>query len=157
MNIDNFSIELKQSTSHWKTIGDAKFFIDYASIQGTENELLPLQLRIGKMRNLFTQKENESDDNYFRRYADNRLWEIETEAELLMRDLCLLYIKHCIKDWENVNDKNGKPVKCLLTNNVLDKDLLDKFTKNMDYLQLLTFYKQLLSETEFTETDKKKL
>jgi hypothetical protein len=65
------------------------------------------------------------------------------------------YLKYVIKDWKNVNDENGKAIKCKIVNNELEESLWWALVgdENMA-MELFTICWQ---ELEFTENDKKKL
>jgi hypothetical protein len=65
------------------------------------------------------------------------------------------YLKFVIKDWKNVNDEDGKPIKCKLVSNELEESLWWALAndENMS-MELFTI---CWKELEFTENDKKKL
>lgn len=152
------NIKLKNSETRWVTIEDAEFKIDYPNIE-QQDEINEIQYQLGLLQ-FVDRKENEADEEYAERYLrELETLPIESKAkiETLGRKICRLYIKYSIKDWKNINDELGNPVKCKIVNNAIEDELFDKFIKDMNFLELLTFFNAIKPKVEFTETDKKKL
>lgn len=152
------NIKLKKSETRWVTVGDAEFKIDYPTIE-QQDEIDEAQHQLGLLQYI-SRLDNESDDDYANRYLSelNQLpIESKSKIETLGKKICRLYIKYTIKDWKNINDENGEPVKCKLVNNALEENLFNSFIRDMSLLELLTFFNAIKPQIEFTDTDKKKL
>jgi hypothetical protein len=65
------------------------------------------------------------------------------------------FLKFIIKDWKNVNDENGEPIKCKLVNNELEESLWWALVG--DVKKVMELFLICWKELEFTENDKKKL
>lgn len=66
-------------------------------------------------------------------------------------------IKCCIKDWEGVEDEKGNKIECVIVNDELHPDLFNSFIDELQYDDIIDLGDLINSETEFTESDKKKL
>lgn len=154
------NIKLKNSESRWVTIEDAEFKIDYPTLE-QQDEISELQYQLALIQNTeIVREENESDESYSERYLNaiqNLPVESRAKIETLGKKICRLYIKYTIKDWKNINNENGEPVKCKIVKNEIEDNLFEKFIKGFGFLELLTFFNHIKPKVEFTETDKKKL
>ena len=151
------NIKLKHSESRWVKIDDAEFKIDYPTID-QQDEINELQYQLALIQSV-DKKEDETSDDYAQRYIQEiQLIPVEDKSKVatLTKKVCRLYMKYSIKDWKNINDEKGEPVKCKIVNNEIDGDLFNSFVGNMDFLQLLTFFNKIKPEIEFNDTDKKK-
>jgi len=151
------NIKLKHSNSRWVKIEDAEFKIDYPTIEQND-EISELQYRLALLQSV-DKKEDETSDEYASRYIEEiQLIPIEDKSKVatLTKKVCRLYMRYTIKDWKNINDESGVPVKCKVVNNVMDEDLFNSFIKDMSFMQLLTFFNKIKPEIEFTDSDKKK-
>ena len=151
------NIKLKHSNSRWVKIEDAEFKIDYPTIEQND-EISELQYRLALLQSV-DKKEDETSDEYASRYIEEiQLIPIEDKSKVatLTKKVCRLYMRYTIKDWKNINDESGGPVKCKVVNNVMDEDLFNSFIKDMSFMQLLTFFNKIKPEIEFTDSDKKK-
>lgn len=152
------NIKLKKSETRWVTIEDAEFKIDYPTID-QQDEINEVQYQLGLLQYI-DRLEGETDEDYAGRYLSQlEKLPIESKAkiETLGKKVCRLYIKYTIKDWKNINNENGEPVKCKLVNNALEDSIFNSFVKDMSFMELLTFFNSIKPEVEFTDTDKKKL
>lgn len=152
------NIKLKNSETRWVTIEDADFKIDYPNIE-QQDEINELQYQLSLLQ-FVEKRDDETDEEYSDRYLkelDTLPIESKAKIETLGRKICRAYIKYSIKDWKNINDENGNPVKCKIVNNAIEDELFEKFIKNMSFLELLTFFNAIKPKVEFTDTDKKKL
>lgn len=152
------NIKLKKSETRWVTIGDAEFKIDYPNLD-QQDEINEVQYQLGLLQYI-DRFEGETDEDYAGRYLSQlEKLPIESKAkiETLGKKVCRLYIKYTIKDWKNINNENGEPVKCKLVNNALEDSIFNSFVKDMSFMELLTFFNSIKPEVEFTDTDKKKL
>ena len=64
------------------------------------------------------------------------------------------YLKYVIKDWENVLDDDGKPIKCQLINNELEDEIWWALVR--DGSIALNLFLECNKELVFTPNDKKK-
>jgi len=151
------NIKLKHSNSRWVKIEDAEFKIDYPTIEQND-EIEELKDQIILLQSI-DMKEGETQDEYAQRFVEeigDLSIENKSKAKRITKQYCRLYIKYTIKDWKNINDESGEPVKCKVVNDMLDETLFDSLVKNMTFLQLLTFLNKIKPEVEFTDSDKKK-
>lgn len=151
------NIKLKGTETRWVTIEDAEFKIDYPNIE-QQDEINELQYQLSLLQ--FVNRKDETEEEYAERYLrelDSLPIESKAKIETLGRKICRLYIKYSIKDWKNINDENGNPVKCKIVNNAIEDELFNNFIKDMSFLELLTFFNAIKPKVEFTDTDKKKL
>ena len=154
------NIKLKNSETRWVKVEDAEFKIDYPTID-QQDEINELQYQLALTQNTeIVKEEDETDESYSERYLNaiqNLPVESRAKIETLGKNICRLYIRYSVKDWKNINNENGEPVKCKIVNDAIEKNLFDKFIKDFTFLELLTFFNQIKPKVEFTETDKKKL
>lgn len=151
------NIKLKHSDSRWVKIDDAEFKIDYPTIdqQDEIDELKDQMILLQEVE----RKEDETPEEYSKRFIEeneNLPIEDKSKVKRITKQYCRLFIKYSVKDWKNINDGEGNPIKCKIVNNAIDDELFNSLVKNMNFLQLLTIYNRIKPETEFTETDKKK-
>ena len=153
------NIKLKHSDSRWVKIEDAEFKIDYPT-KDQQDEIDELQdtliyYQTGSFKPIEGDTEEESNKRFLD-YINNLSPEVRAKVKSITKKICRLYIKYSIKGWKNINDSDGNEVEFRLTNNEMEDNLFNKFTDNMRWLQLLTFFNMIKPEVEFTDTDKKK-
>ena len=74
-----------------------------------------------------------------------------------------LYLKYVIKDWKGINDENGHPIKCELTEVLMDGKTNYELEYNLwwslvkDSNIMIGLFVPFWNELEPTESDKKKL
>jgi hypothetical protein len=83
--------------------------------------------------------------------------EQKAKENRIAEKLAKLRIRYQVKDWAGVTDDDGNDVPIKIVNNMIDKDLFDGFIGNFEYVPLISLGKVIQDETEFNESDKKKL
>ena len=66
-------------------------------------------------------------------------------------------IKYCVKGWKGVPDETGEDAECKIVNGEMEDKLFESLIRELSLTNLSHIYSAIINETEFTETDKKKL
>jgi hypothetical protein len=141
---------LKKSKSKWIEVTDfegVKVKIDYPTIEQGE-----------KIRELFFQVIF-NNPNYTKQKEDAVIEvtpEQKAKEKILLEQLAKMNIRFCVKDWEGVNDEDGKPVECKIVKNEIEKDIYESFIRNFEYQHLIHLGNLIEEEIQFNEADKKK-
>ncbi len=144
-------INLKHSKTRWIDIdGESQFLIDYPTIEQAE-DIKEIQYQIALIDDSLTIENRE-------KVLENFNPEQKARMLILSERLYKRTIKYCVKGWKGVTDEDtGEDAECKQVNGEMEDKLFESLIRDLSLLNLSHIYSAIINETEFTETDKKKL
>jgi len=138
-------IKLKHSNSKWVEFPDAKFKIDYPTIEQQDN-LNELLFQIAFI-----------DENLLEgKVTENLPANKKAKLMVLNSQYYRLFLRYTIKDWEGILDEEGENVKCKIVNDELYEPYWIGLCKELTTAQLASHWEKINKEIQFDDTDKKK-
>ena len=146
-------INLKHSKTRWIDIdGESSFLIDYPTIEQAE-DIKEIQYQIALIDEslLLAPEDREKILKDFNPEQKARML-------ILSERLYKRTIKYCVKGWKGVTDEDtGEDAECKQVNGEMEDKLFESLIRDLSLTNLSHIYSAIVNETEFTETDKKKL
>ncbi len=143
-------INLKHSKTRWIDIdGESQFLIDYPTIEQAE-DIKEIQYQIALIDDSLTIENRE-------KVLENFNPEQKARMLILSERLYKRTIKYCVKGWKGVPDETGEDAECKIVNGEMEDKLFESLIRELSLTNLSHIYSAIINETEFTETDKKKL
>ncbi len=144
-------INLKHSKTRWIDIdGESQFQIDYPTIEQAE-DIKEIQYQIALIDDSLTIENRE-------KVLENFNPEQKARMLILSERLYKRTIKYCVKGWKGVTDEDtGEDAECKQVNGEMEDKLFESLIRDLSLTNLSHIYSAIINETEFTETDKKKL
>ena len=146
-------INLKHSKTRWIDIdGESSFLIDYPTIEQAE-DIKEIQYQIALIdESLLSTPENRE------KILENFKPEQKARMLILSERLYKRTIKYCVKGWKGVTDEDtNEDAECKQVNGEMEDKLFESLIRDLSLTNLSHIYSAIINETEFTETDKKKL
>ncbi len=147
-------INLKNSKSRWIDIdGESSFQIDYPTIEQAE-DMKEIQYQIALIdESLLGASDQQGRESILGAFTPKQ----KAKMLILSERLYKKTIKYQVKGWKGVNDDSGAEVECKLVNGEMEDNLFEGLIRDLSLDNLAHIYSCINSETELTETDKKKL
>ena len=148
-------INLKHSKSRWVDIGEGtEFLIDYPTIEQDES-MKELQYQIALIdESLLSATDAEEREALMAKFTPQQ----KAQMLILSERLYKRKIKYCVKGFRGVtNADNGEVLECKLVNGEMEDKLFEGMVRDLSLDDMAHISSCIDSETELTETDKKKL
>ncbi len=144
-------LNLKHSKTKWIDIdGESSFLIDYPTIEQAE-DIKEIQYQMALIDESLTIENREKILESFKPEQKARML-------ILSERLYKRTIKYCVKGWKGVTDEDtGEDAECKQVNGEMEDKLFESLIRDLSLTNLSHIYAAIINETEFTETDKKKL
>ncbi len=147
-------INLKHSKTRWIDIdGESQFLIDYPTIEQAE-DIKEIQYQIALIDDSLL---SATDQKSREKTLENFNPEQKARMLILSERLYKKTIKYCVKGWKGVPDETGEDAECKIVNGEMEDKLFESLIRELSLTNLSHIYSAIINETEFTETDKKKL